>query len=213
MIYINKIENRTTFKIKKGYYLEILMPETMKLLGSTKNNITKDENGKHVRHLEVTEVVHCNIVNNDYQQESKVLYTFAPNKLFGRLSDISSKKIIVLKTFDSEFSYIEVWFTDENSKLLETEDKVNITLVISQRVKNVKMNRYSVQPRDQIFVKVYGHLSFAKNMSKNIGKKFSKNLSGKYSQKLLDDAKKHAAYALKTSSKRAIQKQQKQLVI
>ena len=75
------------------------------------------------------------------------------------------------------------------------------------------MNRYSVQPRDQIFVKVYGHLSFAKNMSKNIGKKFSKNLSGKYSQKLLDDAKKHAAYALKTSSKIAIQKQQKQLVI
>ena len=71
MIYINKIENRTTFKIKKGYYLEILMPETMKLLGSTKNNITKDENGKPVRHLEVTEVVHCNIVNNDYQQESK----------------------------------------------------------------------------------------------------------------------------------------------
>ena len=93
MIYINKIENRITFKIKKGYYLEILMPETMKLLGSTKNNITKDENGKHVRHLEITEVVHCNIVNNDYQQESKVLYIFAINKLFGRLSDISPKKL------------------------------------------------------------------------------------------------------------------------
>ena len=75
------------------------------------------------------------------------------------------------------------------------------------------MNRYSVQPRDRIFVKVYGFLSFAKNMSKTIGKNFSKNLSRKYSQKLLHDAKKHATDALKTYSKRVIQKHQKQLVI
>ena len=69
-IYINKIENRITFKIKTGYYLELLTLETMKLLGSTKNKITKDENGENVSHLEITEVVLLprNIVNNDYYQ-------------------------------------------------------------------------------------------------------------------------------------------------
>ena len=84
-IYINKIENRTTFKIKTGYYLELLTRETIKLLGSTKNIITKNENCKNVPYLEITEVVlvHCNIVNNDYQQDSRVLYTLFPNKLFG----------------------------------------------------------------------------------------------------------------------------------
>ena len=77
-IYVNKIENRIAFKIKTGYYLELLTPETMKLLGSTENKITKDKNGENVPHLEITEVVlvHCNIVNNDYQQDSRVLYTF-----------------------------------------------------------------------------------------------------------------------------------------
>ena len=74
-IYINKIENRIMFKIKTGYYLELLMPETMKLLGSTKIKITKNENGENVPHLEITEavLVHCNIVNNDYQQGLRVL--------------------------------------------------------------------------------------------------------------------------------------------
>ena len=73
----------------------------------------------------------CNIVNNDYQQDSRVLYTFVPNKSFGQLLDISPKNFIFLKTFDSEFSYIEVWFTDQNSKPLEIEDKINIALVIN----------------------------------------------------------------------------------
>ena len=91
-----------------------------KLLGSTENKITKDENGENAPHLEITEVVlvHCNIVNNDYQQDLRVLYTFVPNKSFGQLLDISPKKILFLKTFDSKFSYIEVWFTDQNCKLL-----------------------------------------------------------------------------------------------
>ena len=73
-IYVNKIENRVTFKIKNGYSLELLTPETMKLLGSTKNKITKDKNGENITHLEITEVVlvHCNIVDNDYQQDSRV---------------------------------------------------------------------------------------------------------------------------------------------
>ena len=67
-----------TFKIKTGYYLEFLTPKTMKLLGSTKNKINKNENGKNVLHLEITEVVlvHCSIVDNGYQQDSRVLYTF-----------------------------------------------------------------------------------------------------------------------------------------
>ena len=105
----------------------------MKLLGSTKSKINKDGNSENMPHLEITEVVliHCNIVNNDYQQDSRVLYTFVPNKSFGQLLDISPKNFIFLKTFDSEFSYIEVWFTDQNSKPLEIEDKINITLVIN----------------------------------------------------------------------------------
>ena len=86
-----------------------------------------------MRHLEITEVVlvHCNIDNNDYQQDSRVLYTFIPNRLFVQLLDVSPKNLIYLKTFDLEFSYIEVWFTNENSKPLEIEDKINITLVIN----------------------------------------------------------------------------------
>ena len=81
-IYVNKIENRITFKIKNGYSLELLIPETIKLLGSTENKITKDKNGENVPDLEITEVVliHCNIVNNDYQQDARVLYTLVPNK-------------------------------------------------------------------------------------------------------------------------------------
>ena len=131
-IYVNKIENRITFKIKTGYYLELLTPETMKLLGSTENKITKDKNGENVPHLEITEVVlvHCNIVNNDYQQDSRVLYIFVPNKPFGRLLEISPKNHTFLKTFNSEFQSIEVWFTDKNGQPLKIEDSINLTLVI-----------------------------------------------------------------------------------
>ena len=110
------------------------MPETIKLLGSTKIKITKGKHGENIPYLEITEValVHCNIVNNDYQHDSgEVCYTFTPNKFFGQLLDVSPKNFIFLKTFDSEFSYIEVWFTDQNSKPLGIEDKVNITLVIN----------------------------------------------------------------------------------
>ena len=131
-IYVNKIENRVTFKIKNGYSLELLTPETMKLLGSTENKITKDKNGENVPHLEITEVVlvHCNIVNNDYQQDSRVLYTFVSNKPFGSLLEISPANHIFLKTFNSEFQDIEVWFSSQNSEPLEIEDRINLTLVI-----------------------------------------------------------------------------------
>ena len=90
------IENRITFKIKYGHGLDLLTPETMKILGSTENKITKDKNAENVPHLEITEVVlvNCNIVNNDYQQNSRVLYTFVPNKPFGSLLEISPKNHI-----------------------------------------------------------------------------------------------------------------------
>ena len=83
-------------------------------------------------HLEITEValVHCNIFNNDYQQDSRVMDTFVPNSSFGSLLEISPRNHIFLKTFSSEFQEIKVWFTDQNSKTLEVEDKINLTLII-----------------------------------------------------------------------------------
>ena len=86
----------------------------MKLLTSTKNKIAKDKNDENVPHLEVTEValVHCNIVNNNYYQDSRVLYAFVPNKSFAQLLDISPKNVMFLKTSDLEFSNIDLWFTD-----------------------------------------------------------------------------------------------------
>ena len=111
MLYKNKLENRIMFKIKAVYYLELFTPETMKLLESTKSKINKDnKNGENVSPLQITEVVlvYFNIVNNDDQHDSRVLYSFIPNKSFGQLLDVSPKNFIFLKTFYSEFSYIEV---------------------------------------------------------------------------------------------------------
>ena len=98
-IYVNKIENRITFKIKSGLYLELLTPETMKLLGSAESKITKDENGENVPHLEVAELVlvHCNLFINYYHQDSRILYTFVPNKTFGSLLEISPTNHVFFK--------------------------------------------------------------------------------------------------------------------
>ena len=128
-MYINRIENRITFKIKNGHYLELLTPETMKLLGS---KITKDKNGENVYHLDTAELVlvHCNLVNNDYQQDLRILFTFVPNKSFSSLLEISPTNQVFLKTFNSEFQEVKVWFTDQTSKSLELEDKINATLII-----------------------------------------------------------------------------------
>ena len=94
------------------------MPETIKLLGSTKGKMTKNRNAENLLHLKITEVilVHFNIISNEYESNSRVLSTFVSNKSFAQLLDISSKSFIVLKDFNSEFPYIEVWFTDQNSK-------------------------------------------------------------------------------------------------
>ena len=104
----------------------------MKLLRSTENKITKDKNGENVPRLEVVELVlvHCNLVNNDYQQDSRILYAFVPNKTFGSLLEISPTNHVFLKTFNSEFQEIKLWFTDQTSKPLELEDKINVTLII-----------------------------------------------------------------------------------
>ena len=101
----------------------------VKLLGSAKNKITK---GKNVPHLEITKVVpvHCNTVNNDYQQDSRVLYTFVPNKPFCSSFEISPTNHIFSKTFNSEYDKIKVWLTDQNNQPLEIEDRINLTMVI-----------------------------------------------------------------------------------
>ena len=130
-IYPNKIKNRIVFKIKTGYKLELLSSETMKLLGSTKKDVDQDKDGEDVPKLESVEValVHCNLVNSNYQQTSKVLFTFVPNKQFGQLTNISHS-LTMLDTTNTEFSFIEVWFTDQNSEPLEIEDNVNLALII-----------------------------------------------------------------------------------
>ena len=102
---MKKIENIITFQIKIGHYLEILIPETKKLLGSTKNKIAKAKIDKNVPHLELAKVilVCCNIVNNNYQQDSRVSYTFLSNKPFGQLLEISPTDFIFLKIFNLVF--------------------------------------------------------------------------------------------------------------
>ena len=104
----------------------------MKLLGSTESKITIDKNGENVPHLEVVELVlvHCNLVNNDYQQDSRIFFTFVPNKSFGSLLEISPTNHVFLKTFNSEFQEAKIWFTDQKSKPLELEDKINVNLII-----------------------------------------------------------------------------------
>ena len=133
LIYANKISNRIVFKIKTGYKLELLSKETMKLLGSTKDTIDADKNSENVPKLENVEVVlaHCNSVNNSYQQASRVLFTFVPNKQYGQLISISQHSLVFLKTMNTDFSEIEIRFMDQNNNALEIEDNVNISLIIN----------------------------------------------------------------------------------
>ena len=102
------------------------------LLGSAKKDVDGNKNIENVQKLESVEVVlvHCNLVNNNYQQASKVLFTFVPNKQFGQLINIAPHSLTMLSTKNTEFSFIEVWFTDQNSEPLENEDNVNLTLII-----------------------------------------------------------------------------------
>ena len=104
----------------------------MKLLGSAKKDLDKEKDGEDVSKLESVEVVllHCNLVNSSYQQASKVLFTFVPNKQFGQLITILPHLLTMLKTTSVEFKSIELWFTDQNNRPFEIEDSVNITLII-----------------------------------------------------------------------------------
>ena len=131
-IYANKIKNRIVFKIKTGHKLELLTLETMKLLRSTKKVVDKDKNSENVPKLESVEVVlvHCNLVKNDYQHASKVLFSFEPNKQFGQLLKISPHVFTMMNTVNTEFSSVEVWFKDQSSKPPEIEDNANLTLII-----------------------------------------------------------------------------------
>ena len=121
-IYVNKVEKRITFKTKTGYYLEFLTPETMKMLGLTKSKITKDENGENVPQLEffVVILVHCVIGDINYQQDSRVLYTFVPNKSFGQLVDISPRSLMLLKSFNSKMN------TEEMKKEKNTGSQISV---------------------------------------------------------------------------------------
>ena len=186
----------------------------MKLLGSTASKITKDKNGENVPHLEVIELVsiHCNLVNNDYQQDSRILFTFAPNKTFDSLLKISPKNHVFLKTFNSEFQ--EVKITDQTNKPLEVEDRINVTLIIESDGLNVTFTecksyhikiRYSIELRERRHMNGYVFLSFARNIGTH-ATKVAKNMSNEYGGKLADTAKKSTANAIKTASKRAIQK-------
>ena len=123
-IYPNKITNRIVFKIKTGYKRELLTLETMRLLASTKKDVDADKNNENVPKLEFVDIVlvHCNLVKNDYQHLSKVLFSFVPNKQFGQLINISPNTLTMMKTVNTEFSHIEVWFTDQFIKPLEIKD-------------------------------------------------------------------------------------------
>ena len=122
------------FKIKDGHKLELQAPETMKLFGSTKKLIDKTKNGENVPSLEVVEVVlvQCNLVDNQYQQKSEILYTFIPNKSYAYLLNVELSNLVFLKTYNTELDEIIITFTDQNCKPLEIEEKFNLTLLINE---------------------------------------------------------------------------------
>ena len=116
-----------------GYKLALETPE-MKLFGSTKKLISKTKNVKNVPSLKVVVVVlvHYNLVDNQYQQKSEVLYTFTSNKSYLYLLNVEPSNIVFLKSYNTWFDYIIIAFTDENGRQLEIEDKVNLTLLVDK---------------------------------------------------------------------------------
>ena len=133
-VYINRINNRLVFKIKDGYKLELQTPETMKLFGSTKKLIDKRKYGEKVPSLEVVEVVlvQCNLADNQYQQNSKVLYSFTPNKFYAYLINVEPSNLVFSKTYNTRFDKIIITFTDRNGIPLEREDKIYLTLLVNK---------------------------------------------------------------------------------
>ena len=125
LIYTNNVRNTLNFKIKTGYKFELLTKETQKLFGDG-HIIDKDKNSNNVPQLDQVEsiLLHCNLVRNQYLQNSKLLYEFVPDKRFGQLISVKPPVSIQCKTSDTIFDYTEVWFTDQNNKSLQIEDKV-----------------------------------------------------------------------------------------
>ena len=145
----------------------------MNLIGSTKNKITKNKNSENASYLDIAELVlvHCNIFDNDYQWDWRVVYTFVSNKPFGQLLEISPTNLIFLETFTSEFQETEIWFTNQNSPPLEIEERINLTLVIEWH-SYYKNASFSSTQRSNI-CKRYEFLSFAENTDKNLSNKYS----------------------------------------
>ena len=119
------------FKIRDGYKLELQTPETMKLIGNTKKVIDKTNNGLS---LEVAELVlvQWNLIDNQHQQESEVLYTFTSNESYDYLLNVEPSNLAFLKTYNTEFDEIVMTFTNQNVRPLEIENKVNLTLLINK---------------------------------------------------------------------------------
>ena len=137
----------------------------MRLLGNRKRDVDKDKDGENEPKLEPVEgvLVHCSLIKNDYQHTSKVLFTFLSNKQFGQLINVSPHSLTMMKTVNTEFSSVEVWFTNQVSKALEIEDNVNLTHIIKMRS--------SIEPKYRNYVKGYGFVSFSRKFG--IWKKIS----------------------------------------
>ena len=134
LIFVNRILNRVAFRIKTGYKLELLTNETMRLLGDGPI-IDTTKNGENVTKLEnVTNILaFCNLVENTYLQESKLLFSFVPNSKFGNLLSVTPQ---VLKYFDTVgciFDYIEISFTDQNGRPLQTDDDITVSIIIKNQ--------------------------------------------------------------------------------
>ena len=122
--HINRINKRLVFKTKDDYRLELQTPETMKLFDSTEKLIDKTKNGENFPSLEVVEIglVQCNLAENQYQQNSEILCTFAPNKSYAYLLNVEPSSLVFFKTYQNEFGEIIITFTEQNGRLLEIED-------------------------------------------------------------------------------------------
>ena len=127
----NGVRNRISFKIKTGYKSELLSSETQKVLGDGPA-IDKNKVSKNVPQLDQVDFILllCNIVQNDYLQNSKLLYEFVPDQYFGKLISVKPPVLIQCKTTDSIFDYIEIWFTDQDNNSLQIEDRVSVALII-----------------------------------------------------------------------------------
>ena len=134
MIYANKILNRVSFRIKAGYKLELLTNETMRLLGDGPI-IDTTKNGENVPRLDIVRnvLVFCTLVENVYLKDSKLLFSFVPNSIFGSLLSVTLQVLKYCDTVDSIFDHIEISFTDQNGRPLEIDDDITVSIIIKNK--------------------------------------------------------------------------------